>query len=133
MMPATCWRPSSHMPLRSVLLLSLLSLLAACSSSPAPPLADGDYRFTLKDAEFPQQPGFAVNVRLRGDHVSITNPTKNARYPQGLLDEGLLLWHPATQQWIVGQSTDDVTASEVGGCSGGPGTLDLKQKIYWTC
>ena len=43
------------------------------------------------------------------------------------------MWHAASQQWIIGHEASDKSVSDVGGCSNGPETVDLVNKVYWTC
>jgi hypothetical protein len=125
---------------RLVLKLAPIVLMAGCMSSigatpsKQAPLPDGDYTFTHRFAEQPAMPSITMHVRIRGRRVIVTNddgPTDV--FAKGVVDEGLLLWHAASQQWIIGDSEADKDAPEVGGCSGGPEVIDLAKKIYWTC
>jgi hypothetical protein len=50
-----------------------------------------------------------------------------------IFDEGILMRHRKTKQWIIGQSKKDIDAQEVGGCSEGPRVIDLKKKVIWNC
>jgi hypothetical protein len=110
-----------------------LSLLAACSDAPTPPLADGEYSFELKEAEFPLEEHLDVIVHIHGERISVVNPSPDDIFPQGEIEQGKLLWHAASKQWIIGQSDTDATAPAVGGCGTGPSVVDLAQKIYWAC
>jgi hypothetical protein len=86
----------------------------------APPLSDGEYSFALKDAEFPLEDDIDVTVRIRGERISVVNQNRAGVFPEGLIEEGTLLWHPASKQWIIGQSEADASAPQVGGCGAGP-------------
>jgi hypothetical protein len=118
-------------PYRAALLF--LSVLAACSDTPTPPLADGEYSFELKDAEFPLEEHIDVIVRIRGERIFVVNPSPDDIFPQGELEQGKLLWHTVSKQWIIAHSDADATAPAVGGCGTGPSVIDLTQKIYWAC
>ena len=120
--------------------LAPIMLVAACTTSvgatpvQSAPLPDGDYTFAHRFAEHPTMLSITMHVRVRGQRVAVTNddgPTDV--FERGVVDEGLLLWHAASRQWIIGDTEADKDAPEVGGCSGGPEVIDLAKKIYWTC
>ena len=67
------------------------------------------------------------------DHIELTNADSDSVFPFGLIDEGTLMWHAASQQWIIGDSEEDRKAADVGGCSDGPSVVDLVKLEYWTC
>ena len=117
---------------RIVLLVLLASSIAGAATPPLL-LPSGEYVFRCKDAEFPYQPGFAVNVRIDGRHFVVVNPVAGRVFPKGVLAEGTLVWHARTREWIVSTQPSDRDAKDVGGCSGGPDVVDLKHGIYWTC
>ena len=116
---------------------SVLSVLAiaACQSSTEPPLASGDYVFEHKfaEAEHSSIPSIKLNVQIRGRHIVLTNNDKTDVFPAGVIEEGTLMWHATSGQWIIGTAPGDVDAPGVGGCSDGPAVVDLERKIYWTC
>lgn len=118
-----------------VLLSATLCGLAACQTTPAPtfPVSDGPYTFGVAFAEHPNRTGGSLNVQVQGRHIRLTSPPGSSVFPPGVVDEGTLLWHAATGQWIIGQSEADAEAPAVGGCSDGPAVVDLKERIYWTC
>ena len=107
--------------------------IAAKPAATKTPLPDGDYTFAHRFAEHPGMPSVSMHVRIRKGHVVVTNDQVSSAFGKGVVDEGLLLWHPATKQWIIGDTYADARAPEVGGCSGGPEVIDLKRRIYWTC
>lgn len=63
----------------------------------------------------------------------IVNPTRSDPFPADVIAEGLLMWHSASQQWIIGHEASEKTAQDMGGCSEGPEIVDLVNKTYWTC
>jgi hypothetical protein len=63
----------------------------------------------------------------------LVNESESDVFPRGILEEGTLIWHKKSAQWIIGQVPADADAGEVGGCSDGPAVIDLEKKIYWTC
>ena len=115
----------------------LVLAVSACGerSNKEPPLPSGDYVFMHKFAEAEQSkiPSIKVNVQIRGRHIVVVNNDKTDVFPAGLLEEGTLMWHAASGQWIIGREPADAGAADVGGCSDGPPVIDLECKIYWTC
>jgi len=117
-------------------LLLLAATLASPSSAekdPAVPLAPGHYDFQHRFAEHPAIPSIKLEVTIAGSHIVVVNPVASDPFPAGTLAEGQLMWHAASQQWIIGREPSDKLAADVGGCSDGPETVDLINKIYWTC
>ena len=115
----------------AVALLGLAGCVAA--SEPPVPIASGEYTFTHRFAEHPTIAGIRLEVRIDGAHVVVVNPKASGPFPAGVLDEGTLMWHAATEQWIVGHEEADSSLPDVGGCSGGPQVIDLENRVYWTC
>jgi len=115
--------------------LLLVLAVSACQSSGAPPLPSGDYVFVHKFAEAEQSniPSIKLDVQIRGRHIVLTNNDKTDVFPAGVVEQGTLMWHAASGQWIIGTKPTDVDAAEVGGCSAGPAVVDLERRIYWTC
>jgi len=118
---------------RAWLLLALV--ISACQSSTEPPLTSGDYVFAHKfaEAEHSNIPSIKLDVQIRGRHIVLVNNDRTDVFPAGVIDEGTLMWHAASGQWIIGTEPTHVDAPEVGGCSDGLGVVDLKRRIYWTC
>ena len=109
-------------------------LLASCgSSAKEPPLPSGRYTFQHRFSEQPSIPSVALTAVVDGAHIVLTNQSDSPALPKGVVAEGMLLWHPASGQWIIGNSPADAAAKEVGGCSDGPEVVDLANHIYWTC
>ena len=110
-------------------------LMAGCSASSVSsvPIPSGNYVFSHRFAEQPNMQSIQVNVRINGFHVVVENPKASDPFPAGVLDEGTLMWHAASEQWIIGQEETDLSLRDVGGCSDGPSVIDLARRIYWTC
>jgi len=66
-------------------------------------------------------------------HIKLVNEGVTDVFPAGLIDEGTLMWHESSQQWIIGESEVDRHATYVGGCDDGPSVIDLVTLEYWTC
>ena len=109
--------------------------LAGCvaASDPPIPLPSGEYEFMHRFAEHPTIPSIRLTVRINGSHVVVVNPKASDPFPAGVLDEGTLMWHAASEQWIIGREEADRSLRDVGGCSGGPEVVDLQNRVYWTC
>lgn len=112
-----------------------LCALGAAGQATTLPIGSGQYQFEMKDAEFPSLPGTSVRVTLDGRLIKIVSDSRDSTvFPYGTtIDEGIVLWHAASQQWIIGSKESDENAVEVGGCSGGPAVIDLLGKVYWRC
>ena len=126
-------------PARAAVILILLGLLALPSAARMPPpqpdipLQSGTYVFQHRYAEQPNMSSFKLNARIKGRHIVLTNPKASEPFPAGVLAEGELFWHAPSSQWIIVTDPEDRQAPEAGGCSDGPETVDLVNKIYWTC
>ena len=105
----------------------------ASASPPEQPLATGRYEFQLRSALHPGTKDITLIAEIIDDHIELTNADSDEVYDFGVIAEGTLMWHAATQQWIIGDSEEDRNATEVGGCSGGPHVVDLVKLEYWTC
>lgn len=117
------------------LLAATLLLLHGCAEKNEGriPLADGTYEFQHKYAEHPDMASFLMTGHIQGRHIRLYNDEKDEVFPRGLISEGELFWHADSQQWIIVTEPEDKTATDVGGCSGGPNVVDLVNKVYWTC
>jgi hypothetical protein len=109
--------------------------LAGCNAASAPPvpLPSGEYEFAHRFSEQPTIPSVCLTVRIDAAHVMVVNPKASGPFPAGVIDEGTLMWHAASEQWIIGREEADRTLRDVGGCSGGPEVIDLQNRVYWTC
>ena len=115
--------------------LLLVLAISAAQASPAKqlPIGDGSYVFTHKDAEFENMVIGPVTVKIKGHHITVISHNPSDVFGQGIIDEGTLMWHNGSKEWIIGEHDADRFAKEVGGCSGGPTVVDLRKKIYWSC
>jgi hypothetical protein len=113
--------------------LSIASLCTACASTGHLPLASGEYSFRQRYAEHPDMPGIRLKVILDGNRIVVSNPTGQAPFPAGTLEEGTVERHAKSGQWIIVRTPADREAEDVGGCSDGPTVIDLRNKVYWTC
>lgn len=77
--------------------------------------------------------GGELAAEIRGHHIKLINHSASSAFPEGVVEEGDLLWHASSGQWIVAETAADADATDVGGCSDGPAVIDLERKIYWTC
>jgi hypothetical protein len=109
-----------------------LALLAVAEEPPIP-LPTGRYEFTHRFAEHPDMSSIKLIAEIIGDHIELTNADSDRIFPFGLIEEGTLMWHAASQQWIIGDSEEDRKAHDVGSCSAGPSVVDLVKLEYWTC
>jgi hypothetical protein len=125
---------SNVRPMKASVLVAFCAVSAfAYANDTSPPIADGRYTFVVKLAEQPNVPGGELDAEVRGRNIRFTSKPNSSVFPAGLVEEGILLWHAASRQWIIGHSEGDAEITEVGGCTGGPFVVDLEQKIFWTC
>ena len=99
------------------------------------PLENGEYVFEHKFAEAEQHTikSIKLNVTITGRHIVVINNDRFDVFPKGILEEGTLMWHPNSGQWIIGNKPSDKDEIDVGGCSDGPTVIDLEKRTYWTC
>lgn len=117
------------------LLLSMTLLgLTACQTAPeaTQPLEDGPYTFAVRFAERLDRTGGSLYVEVSGKHIKLTSQPGSSVFPVGVVEEGELFWH-SSGKWIIVKAEADTKATAVGGCSGGPSVVDLKDRVYWTC
>jgi hypothetical protein len=105
----------------------------AVAEEPPVPLPTGRYEFRHRFAEHPGIPSIKLIAIIDDDHIELTNADSDKVFPFGLIEEGTLMWHAASQQWIIGYSEQDRNATDVGGCTDGPSVVDLVKLEYWTC
>jgi hypothetical protein len=104
------------------------------ADGPSVPLESGTYQFQWKDAEFASSDGFPVRVEIADRRMRIINERTHREVPVGELDEGELMWHAKTGQWILGHAETDKFAPSVGGCAGAdPFVVDFEARVIWTC
>ena len=117
-----------------VVVLASLSV-PACSPADGPevPLKSGAYQFQWKDAEFPNSDGFPVRVEIADKRMRIINERTHRGVPIGELDDGELMWHANSSQWILGHAEADRLAPSVGGCDADPFVVDFEARVIWTC
>ncbi|MDH5180631.1 MAG: hypothetical protein OEZ39_19360 [Gammaproteobacteria bacterium] len=120
--------------LSALLLAAVTPFAFAVEAGKVPlPLKDGVYQFKHKFAEHPQMDSITLEASIKNGRISLVNKDRADVFPLGLIDEGELVWHEKSQEWIISTDPADLNAEDVGGCSDGPTVVDLKEKIYWTC
>jgi len=114
-------------------LIVMMVSISTAASTPKLPIASGQYTFRHQFSEQPGLPSIMLTAKINGRHIVLINETESKVFPKGILDEGTLMWHADSKQWIVGHDKSDRYLEDVGGCSDGPSVVDLKNRIYWTC
>jgi hypothetical protein len=97
---------------------------------------DGTYTYSIAWAEWDGKTlGATCTVIIKGDSIKVVhNGNTNVTGKKGdIYDEGIIMKHRKTGKWIIGHSTKDVDAEELGGCSEGPAVIDFKRKMFWSC
>ena len=118
--------------MKSYYLLSLFFLCIGCTVQL--PISNGTYLFQHKFAEHPNtNSDIRFEVIIDNPKFFVRNNEESKIWPKGIIEEGELFFHEASQRWIIIHSDKDKNAPEVGGCTDGPTVVDLINKIYWTC
>jgi len=106
----------------------------AKGTQPVPPVVFGEYRFEIRDPEFPEQVGIEARATFdTGDKVVIETVKDSYRYPAGARFEGTLAWNAPAKKWVLASQPADANAKEVGGCSDGPEVIDFEHFVLWVC
>jgi hypothetical protein len=97
---------------------------------------DGTYTYSIAFAEWGgKSPGATCTVVIKGDSIKIIHNGKgNLTGKKGdIIDEGIIMKHKKTGNWIIGHDKKDKDAEEIGGCSEGTAIIDFKRKRFWSC
>lgn len=73
-----------------------------------------------------------VTVRIQGDLITVYNLESNPRAGGRIVVKGTLMKHDSGL-WIIGKSISDCSIKEIGGCTGGPTTIDFVTKSLNWC
>jgi len=97
---------------------------------------DGTYIYDIAYAEWQgKSMGEKVKVVIKGNSIKIIsegNPSMTAKKGE-ILDEGLLIKHNSTGEWLISNNPSDANLDAYGGCAGAPMIIDFVNKKYWTC
>ena len=97
---------------------------------------DGTYRFDIAFAEWQgKSMEEKVTVVIKGDSIQVVyeGDGKLTLVGKGeVIDAGRIMMHKSGN-WIIAKDKSQIELDEVGGCSGGPTTIDFKNKKYWMC
>ena len=120
-----------------ILTLSCILTFPVISSekeiAPILPIKNGKYIFIHKFAEQPNIESIKLITTIKDNHIKIINNDNYDVFPKGTLEEGTLMWHSISKQWIIADSPKDIKELDVGGCTAGPSVVNLEKRIYWTC
>ena len=118
------------------LLISFL-LLATTLATHAQKPKHGTYTYAIAFAEWQGKSiGETCTVVIKGDSITIYYDGKGkltGTKRGDILDKGIIMRHTRTGKWIIGHSTKDKDAKDIGGCSDGPSEIDFSNKKYWSC
>jgi hypothetical protein len=108
--------------------------LQAAAAEPVFPLPSGEYDFRLIDAEYEQEFAYPARVSIQGVHIKVVITTDGGPFHRDqVFADGTIRWHQSSGQWFIAQSPEDFDAEDVGGCSGGPRTIDSERRVIWYC
>jgi len=121
------------MKVAAIVLACLVASAAIATPQPIFPFSSGEYEFKLIDAEYEQEVAYPAHVTIEGTHIKVVVISSGGPFHRGqLIADGTIWWHQSGQ-WIVASSPEDFDAEEVGGCSGGPFTIDVQRRAIWFC
>jgi hypothetical protein len=69
---------------------------------------------------------------IKGDSIYVINNGSLSGEKGKIMEAGIAMKHK-TGRWIIGHSSKDVYAAEVGKCGDGPAAIDFDRKRYYTC
>ena len=120
-----------------VLKVPSILLLFICYEIRAQKPKDGTYTYKVAFAEWGGKSlGSTCTVVIKGNSIKIIANDKtnfNEIKKGDIIEQGTIMKHKKTGQWIIGHVAKDIFAKEVGGCSDGPTVIDFKNKKWWTC
>jgi hypothetical protein len=117
----------------ALLLIAIVLGTFGCVSTRTLPIHSGEYRFELRDPEFPQLESIPLRARIDGRHALFETLQASSRFPEGTRFEGDVVWNDAAKKWVLASEPDDAKAKAAGNCSDGPEVVDLEHFIFWFC
>ena len=111
-------------------------LCCICLVTNAQKPKDGTYTYSIAFAEWGGKSlGATCTIKIKGNSIRVIhNGNKNLTGIKGeIIDQGIIVWHAKSKQWIIAHNSKDKNAKEVGGCSDGPSVIDFKHKRFWMC
>ena len=117
-------------------ILTAFAVLFIASWTIAQKPKDGIYTYSIAFAEWQGKSlGATCTVIVKGDSIKVLHNGKgNLTGKKGdILDQGIIIKHTKTGKWIIGHSSKDKDAKEIGGCSDGPSIIDFTRKKFWSC
>jgi hypothetical protein len=97
---------------------------------------NGTYTYAIAFAEWQGKSlGSTCTVIIKGDSVKVIHDGKGTLSGNkgDIIDQGVMMKHTRTGNWIIAHNPEDKDAEEVGGCSDGPSVIDFKRKKFWRC
>ena len=119
-----------------ILILSLTIFFATTAATSAQIPKSGTYIYKIAFAEANGKSlGATCIVVIKGDKIKIVHDGKASLTGQkgDIIEQGIIMKHVRTGKWIIGHSSKDKYAIDIGGCSEGPSILDFRHKIFWMC
>ncbi len=111
--------------------LCCLSLIVANAQVPK----DGMYTYSIAFDEWGGKTlGATCIVLIKGSSIQIIhNGDANLSGKKGdIMAQGIIMKH-VSGQWIIGSSSADINAKNIGTCNEGPTVIDFKKKLWKTC
>jgi hypothetical protein len=96
----------------------------------------GTYTYSISFEEWEGKSlGATCTVIINKDSIKIIHSGKGDLTGKNgdILDQGIIMKHKKSGNWIVAYSPNDIYAKEIGGCTGGPTIISFKLKKWFTC
>ncbi len=97
---------------------------------------DGTYIYGIAYAEWQGRSlGEKVKVVIKGNAIKIIAIGRSSVGVNDgeIIDEGTLIKHNVTGDWLITGNPSDADLEVYGGCVGAPMVIDFVNKKYWTC
>ncbi len=115
--------------------LMVAVLLFCFGTSHAQKPKDGVYVYSISFEEWKGKSlGAKCEVIVKGDSITVVHngDTGLTGRKGDVIEAGLIMQH-RSGKWIIGHREEDKSASETGGCSGGPTIVDFKKRKIRSC
>ena len=94
---------------------------------------NGEYLYSVEFAESGMITKNAVKIIINNSKIKIINNGILSGKKDEIIDEGFIMKHKKSGEWIIAHNEKDTLSKEIGGCSDGPLVINFKKKILFMC
>lgn len=94
---------------------------------------NGEYSYSVEFAESGMITKDAVTVLINNNQIKIINNGILSGKKGEIIEEGIIVKHKKSGEWIIAHNEKDALAKEIGGCSDGPLVINFKKMILFLC